>query len=71
MEIKRKEEYEKCTYQKTHEIIDKDLDVREKWAGIRQLKTPYKPIPYSQKRKFQFTSNKHFFLIKIIFSTEE
>ena len=31
------------------EIIDKDLDVRDKWAGIRELKKPYKPIPYAQK----------------------
>ena len=34
-----------------HTTIDKDLDVRSKWAGIRQLKTPYKPIPHAQKRK--------------------
>ena len=33
------------------ETIDKDLDPREKWAGIRELKTPYKPIPYAQRRK--------------------
>ncbi len=33
------------------ETIDKDLDVRDKWSGIRELKTPYKPIPYSQRRK--------------------
>ena len=33
------------------ETIDKDLDVREKFAGLRELKTPYKPIPYSQRRK--------------------
>ena len=33
------------------ETIDKDLDPREKLAGIRELKTPYKPIPYAQKRK--------------------
>ena len=34
-----------------HQIIDKDSDVRETWAGIRELKKPYKPIPYAQKTK--------------------
>ena len=33
------------------ETIDKDLDVREKFAGINELKTSYKPIPYAQKGK--------------------
>ena len=32
------------------EALD-DFDIREKFAGIRELKTPYKPIPYAQKRK--------------------
>ena len=31
------------------ESVDKDLDVRSKWLGIRNLKTPYKPIPYCLK----------------------
>ena len=33
------------------ETIDKDLDVRDKFAWINELKTPYKPIPYAQKGK--------------------
>ena len=32
------------------ETIDKDLDPREKWAGIRELRKQYKPIPYAQKK---------------------
>ena len=47
--IKKWKQYERM--QHVLEIIDKDLDVRETWAGIGELKTPYKPIPYAQKRK--------------------
>ena len=48
-QIKKWMEHERKEF--IHVTIDKDLDVRSKWAGIRQLKTPYKPIPYAQKRK--------------------
>ena len=34
-----------------HQTIDKDLDVRETWACIRELTRPYKPIPYAIRRK--------------------
>ena len=36
------------------QTIDKELDVGEKWAGIRDLKQPYKPIPYAQKALITF-----------------
>ena len=28
-----------------------ELDVREKWAGIRSLKNEFKPLPYNRKDK--------------------
>jgi len=37
---------------KTDRIIktlDKDLDIRDKWLGIRQLKQEYQPNPYARK----------------------
>ena len=36
---------------KLFETLDKDLDIREKWLGIRQLKAEYRPTPYSRKTK--------------------
>jgi len=26
--------------------LEGTLDCRDRWAGIRQLRTPYKPVPY-------------------------
>ncbi len=40
------EEIERKKY--THGIIDKDLILRDRWAGIRGLESDYKPIPYAQ-----------------------
>ena len=31
---------------KIHSTINKDLDLRDNFLGIRQLKAPYQPIPY-------------------------
>ena len=31
--------------------LDKDLDIRDKWLGIRQLKQEYQPNPYARKTK--------------------
>ena len=33
------------------EMIDKDLDERDIWMGIRTMANEYKPRPYSRKRK--------------------
>ena len=30
-------------------MVDKDLDVRDRWMGIRYLKKGYQPIPYTIK----------------------
>ena len=43
---------------KTNMIInalDKDLDIRDKWLGIRQLKQDYQPNPYARRT----TEGKH------------
>ena len=29
--------------------IDKDLDIRDRWLGIRQLKQEYQPNPYARR----------------------
>ena len=29
--------------------LSKDLDVRDRWMGIRQLKSDYNPSPYNRK----------------------
>ena len=34
-----------------HTTIDKDLDIRDKLNGIRELKKPYKPIPCAIRDK--------------------
>ncbi len=34
------------------ETIDKDLDVRERWAGIRSIKSKYRPQPYNRTDKY-------------------
>ena len=31
------------------DMVDKDLDVRDRWMGIRYLKKGYQPIPYRIK----------------------
>ena len=31
------------------DALDKDFDLRDKWLGIRQLKTEYRPQPYYRK----------------------
>ena len=31
--------------------IDKDLDIRDKWLGIRQLKKEYQPNPYARTNR--------------------
>ena len=33
------------------ETLDKDLDRRDTWLGIRRLKSEYKPQPYHRKTK--------------------
>ena len=37
------------------DAIDKDLDVRDRWMGIRQLKQVYQPHPYARRT----TDGKH------------
>ena len=32
-------------------LLIKDLDVRDKWLGIRQLKTEYQPKTYARRTK--------------------
>ncbi len=32
-------------------MVDKDLDFRERWAGIRGIKKDYTPTPYARKHK--------------------
>ena len=29
--------------------VSKDLDLRDRWCGIRHLKSDYNPLPYTQK----------------------
>ena len=31
--------------------VSKDFDLRDRWCGIRQMKTQYKPVPYAQEDK--------------------
>ena len=31
--------------------LDKDLDVRDKWLGLRNLRSNYNPHPYSRTTK--------------------
>ena len=38
--------------------LDKDLDLRDKWLGIRQLKSDYQPNPMQGKQKTVDTSHK-------------
>ena len=33
------------------DAVDKDLDVRDRWLGIRELKSKYNPILYHNKDK--------------------
>ena len=33
----------------TLNALDKDLDIRDRWLGLRQLKNTYKPMTYHQK----------------------
>ena len=33
------------------ESLDKDVDIRDKWMGIKSLKSEYKTMPYSRKTK--------------------
>ena len=33
------------------DTLDKDLDVRDKWLGIRQLKQEYQPHTYARTTK--------------------
>ena len=33
------------------DTLDKDLDIRDKWLGIRQLKKEYQPITYARTTK--------------------
>ena len=47
--IKKELRKEKRKY--IHTTIDKDLDIKERWLGIRRLRTPYKPTPYYRKDK--------------------
>ena len=33
------------------ESVSKDLDIRERWLGVRELKRKYNPTPYHNKDK--------------------
>lgn len=35
----------------TSETINRDLDARDRWLGMRKSKGKYKPIPYPNKDK--------------------
>ena len=34
---------------KTIKSVSKDLDLRDRWLGIRNMKKVYQPVPYTQK----------------------
>ena len=38
---------------RTLESVDKDLDVREQFLGLRHLRKGYQPIPYALKKQGQ------------------
>ena len=45
----------------THNAVKKELDLRDKGLGVRQLKKPYQPIPYifkdSKGKRTRYTNS--------------